>query len=508
LPNAPRRPRWAKKGSVPYPRPMRQRAFALLVLVAASAATVAHAGKAGEVRKAAFKLVNEGVAAYNRADYRAAIPPLQKAAAMSLNSFPAHHYLGLALAGDRRYAEAVEAYKIALDLEPDHLQANVSMGDAWLAQGDTDEAQPYYVKAGKLRPEYAEALDGLARVAEAQALDEQAIALFERALASDKGFAPAYTHLGDLYLRAGKLDEAVKLLVEAVSVRPDFGPGLDRLAAAYGRLGFSNEAVATIRKAIELEPNDPQHRATLGEVLLGMGVVAGAEASFQAAIAIDPADPKARAGLAEISRRRGDYPAALVQIDTALADTRLDRRRRGELTKQRAVIDAERDRAAHLAAAIASGAATAADRAALAALEAARNRFDLAADLLASTNPEGPDRERLAFYLFRAGRFREAHGLYAELALAQPRADLAVNDGACLARLGDDAEAKAAFTRALGIDPDQPLAKLYLGNALLRLGDTAGAASTYRAFLAAFPTGASAEQVRRVLAELPPGAMP
>jgi cytochrome c-type biogenesis protein CcmH len=149
-----------------------------------------------------------------------------------------------------------------------------------------------------------------------------------------------------------------------------------------------------------------------------------------------------------------------------------------------------------------------ADRVAFSALEASRGRFDLAADLLASTDPQGPDRERLAFYYFRAGRFREAHALYAELAAAQPRAELAVNEGASLARLGDDLKAKAAFTRALAIDPDQPLAQLYLGNAQLRLGDTADAASTYRAFLAAFPTGASAEQVRRVLAELPPEATP
>jgi cytochrome c-type biogenesis protein CcmH len=246
----------------------------------------------------------------------------------------------------------------------------------------------------------------------------------------------------------------------------------------------------------------------MGEVLLGMGVVAGAESSFQAAIAIDPGLPKARAGLAEIGRRRGDYAAAFAQIDLALADARIDRRSREALTKQRTAIEAERDRAATLSAAIASGEASAADRVAFSALEASRGRFDLAADLLASTDPQGADRERLAFYLFRAGRFRDAHALYAELTIAHPRADLEINDGASLARLGDDAKAKAAFLRALVIDPDQPLAKLYLGNAQLRLGDTAEAAATYRAFLAAFPIGPSAEQVRRVLAELPGAAKP
>ena len=480
----------------------------LLLLAAALAATPGFAGKANEVRRDAFKLLNEGVAAYNRADYRAAIVPLQKAAAMSLNSFPANYFLGLSLAGDRRYADAVEAYKVALDLDPDHLQANVAIGDAWLMLGDTDEALPYYVRAAKLRPEYAPALDGTARVAEALADQEKAISLYGRALASDKGFAPAYTHLGDLYLRAGRLDDAVKLLVEAVSVRPDFGPGLDRLASAYGRLGFNNEAVATIRKAIELEPKNPEHRVTLGNVLLGMGVVAAAEASFQAAIAIDPADPKARAGLAEIARRRGDVEGAFAHIDAALADERLDRRSRDELTAKRAAIAAERDREVQLTAAIASGAATPADRVALSELEAAKGHFDRAAELLAAASPAGPDRERLSFYLFRSGRFLEAHERYAELARAERRADLEVNDGASLARAGDDVKAKAAFERALAIDPNQAQAKLYLANALLRLGDVPAATAAYQAFLTANPTGATAEQARRVLAELSPTDKP
>ena len=239
-----------------------------------------------------------------------------------------------------------------------------------------------------------------------------------------------------------------------------------------------------------------------------MGAVAGAEASFQAALTLDAALPEARRGLAEIARRRGDYDAALLQLDAALSDERLDRRNRQELTVKRAAIVAEHERASALEALIASGSATPADRAALSALEAARGRFDRAADLLAAGEPVGPDRERLAFCLFRAGRFREAHALYAELAQSGKRADLEVNDGASLARSGDDAKAKEAFERALAIEPGQPLAKLYLGNALLRMGDPAGAAATYRAFLTAFPTGAAAEQVRRVLSELTPGAAP
>jgi len=481
------------------------RAAGVLALIAGLSAP-AWAGRAIEVRKEAFTLLNEGVSAYNRGDYKAAIDALTKASNMSLNSFRTYYFLGLALTGDRRYADAGQALSVALDLDPSHLQANVASGDALLLQGNVDEASPFYYRALKLRAEYPGALDGLARVAEAQADDDRAIAFYERAIASDKGFAAAYMHLGDLYLRRGRLDDAVKLLVESVRIRPDFGPGLNRLAAAYGRLGFSNEAVATIRRAIELEPKIAEHRSILGHVLLGMGVDGAAAAAFKQAIALDPGEPKAHAGLAELARRGGRYDEALSEIDLALADDRLDRRQRETLQATRAAVLAEKTKASDLEARAAAGTASAADMAALAEILAARGEWERAALLLESTAPQGPAREPLAYYLFRAGRFREAHEAYASLAQGSSRPDLEINNGAALARLGSDPQAIEAFDRALTIDANADRALLYRANALLRLGKPDEAAAAYKRFLEVKPDGESAEQVRRILAQLTPPA--
>ena len=478
-----------------------------LVLAAAltlGLASEAMAGRAGEVRKEAFKLLNEGVAAYNKGDFKAAVTALSKASNMSLNSFRTHYFLGLALSGDRRYADAFQALSIALDLDPSHLQANVASGDALLLQGIVDDASPFYYRALKLRAEFPPALDGLARIAEAQADDDRAIALYERAIASDKGFAVGYTHLGDLYLRHGRLEDAVKLLVEAVTIRPDFGPGLDRLAAAYGRLGYSNEAVATIRRAIELEPRNAEHKATLGHVLLGMGVEGAASAAFREAVALDAGEPRAHAGLAEIARRSGKYDEAIAELDLALADARLDRRTRESLAATRTTLLTEKGDAAALEARAQAGTASAADMSALAALLAGRGEWSRAALLLEATSPQGTDRERLAFYYFRSGRFRDAHAAYAELAKTGGRGDLEINDGASLARLGSDAEAIAAYDRALAIDDTQARALLFRANSLLRLGRSADAIGAYKRFLEVKPDGESSEQARRILALLSP----
>jgi tetratricopeptide (TPR) repeat protein len=476
--------------------------------LAASSLPVALAAPADQVRQESFSLLNEGVAALKRGDYKTAVEKLERCAAMALSSFRAHYYLGVALNGDRRYADAVDALKIALDLDPTHLQAHTELGDAYLLMGDTDEAEAEYYRALKLRPEYPQALDGIARVYEAKADDNQAEVFYRRAIESNRGYADAYTHLGDLYLRLGRLDEAVELLVEAVSIRPDFAAGLNRLALAYSRLGLYNEAVSTIQEAIELEPQAPEHRATLGHIQLDLGLLAGAQQSFATALELDPGLPWALVGTAEIARRQGDYDRALSDLDEALSDERIRTSWRKRIEAIRAEVSQERDRMAEVAARLENSDATPSDYRTAAAVYASRQLWEEAAQYQALSEPDGDEWERLAYYLFRAGAYREAHRIYAEMAKSRTSADLEVNAGVALARLGNDLGAFDAYERALQITPDHLLAQLYSGNALLRLGRESEAVAAYKAYLDAGGEGESAERARRILEQLAPDLLP
>jgi len=479
---------------------------ALLTLIAAAllAGPGAEAGRASEVRRRAYELLNEGVTAYKNGEFPVAVEKLRASSAVALNSFRAYFYLGLALSADRRYAEAIESLGVALDLDPSHLQSLVALGDAQWKLGDLAEADAAYFRALKLRPEYADALDGLARVQESRGQVEPAIATFQRAIASNRGFAPAYTHLGDLYLRLGRFEEAVRLLEEAVSARPDFAAGLNRLALAYGRLGLSNEAIATIQRARELEPKNPEHPATLGLLQLDEGSTAAAERSFAAALGLDAAQPEALAGLAETARRRGDYAEAVRRIDAALADPRLDAPRAKRLGEFRERVLAEGTEVAALEERLGAGTASADDRERLARIYALRSQWSAAIDLERTLEPDRAQRERLAYLLFRASRFREAHEIYSALHAEEPTPVAALNDGVALALLGDDAGAIRSFQSALATDPASGPAKVFLANALLRTGDTSGAIAAYRQFLDAGARGERAERVRRILAQLAP----
>jgi len=423
-----------------------------------------------------------------------------------LNNFRAHYYLGLALIGDRRYTEAIEALDIALDLDPSHIQTHVARGDAQLKQGDLQESKAAYFLALKLRPEYAPALDGLARLEAAGAEEEAAIALYQRAIASDAGFALAYTHLGDLYLAREQYEEAVQLLEEAVSVRPDFGAGLNRLAQAYGKLGLDTLAIGTIHTARELEPNNPSHASTLGWLYIGQGLVATSENWFLAGLELDRGYPEARRGLAEVARRRGQYDLALSQMDTALADTRLEALERKRLQEYRDTLGTEFDRMTELETLRDAGDAHPDDIAQLAMIYAARGDWNGA--VLALENAQGAENrdERLGYALFRAGRYRDALNVY-DAAADDGSVDHAINRGVCAARLGHDLKAVEAYEHALELEPKHRNATLYLGNALLRLGRRDEAVETYKAFLEQGTRGEAAERVRRILGQVAPGAV-
>jgi len=478
-----------------------------LMLAAALLAPASLAGKAGEVRTASFKLLNQGVAAYKRGDYPLAVEKLNRSTAMALNSFRGYYYLGLALIGDRRYPESIDALTVATDLDPVHLQAIVALGDAFLKHGDLEEARAGYFRALKLRPEFPAAVDGLARILESRAEEDDAIGTYLRAIASDKGYAPAYTHLGDLYLRLNRFEEAVELLEEAVSIRPDYAPGLNRLAAAYGRLGLDNDAIATIQQAMRLTPKDARHPATLGELQLGQGFTAAAEKSFLRALELDESLPEGRRGLAEVARRRGQYDLALGQIDLALADVRLDAATVQRLMRFREEVERERTLIAPLEERVHSGEATTNDFAALADIYSGRGLWPRAIEMQLQADDNLAGRESLAYMFFKANRFREAHEIYAELAASGGGA-LALNDGVSLAMLGDDEAALAAYRRALESEPGLEPARLYMGNALLRLGRQQAAVEAYKSFLDRVTGGEAAERVRRILMQIAPEVLP
>ena len=488
-------------------------AFLALVLLLATPAA-AFAFSASEARSRSFKLQSEGMRLYREGKYDEAIDAFRQVVNMHLNSFMAWYYLGASLVAERRYSEAIEPLKISLDLQPDYIQGHMVLGDAYLKYGETGEARACYLRVLDLQPNYAGAHDGLGRLFESLGQDSEAEAEYRKALEINVAFADAYTHLGELYLRQGRLDDATKLFLKAIAMKPDFSQAYTRLGVALSRQERFDDAIAAARKSQALAPRDPEPYVALARVYIDLQSFRRAQECIDAALRLDPEHVWAHVILAELRRAQGDLAGAQeglkARYDRGIDDPRLKRVAHDSLTSLRA--DAER--AAALRAAAAASPGTPSATIDLARFLAKQRAHLQAAEMLegaARTTAGGPEDPAVLFeaameYL-AARRQARAIALFDRLAAdaAGPpdlRAAALFNRGVASGAAGLDPEAVQSFRDCLALHPDDAQALLYLGNALLRLGQREEARASYAAYLEKAGPGSEADRVRRLVQDL------
>ena len=486
----------------PMPKAQRFPWIALLMVAALLlSSTPALAVKALEARNIAFKLQSEAMKLYKEGSYRKAIELLRQVTNLSLNSFLAYFYLGLSLSADHRYSEALEPLKIALELEPGHIQAHIALGDVYLKLGDVSEARAEYLRALYAQESYAPAHDGLGRVYEAQGDYDRAIEEYKKALQINIAYPDAYANLGELYLSRDRLDEAIELFLKAIQVKPDFALGYSRLGIAYSREGMINQAIAAIGRGKEIAPQDPLPYLSLGQIFLEAGNLDRAESEIEAALARDPAEYEGWLLKARLLMAREDLNGALSVLETALASDIRDPAGRRELERAQEKFRATATRIAGLTSAIAATPDNVEPYGELAAVlfdAGATGKAVEPARRAAEISPDDATRLQLAYYLLMAQQSAEAAALLKELAeRGSPTALL--NLGVAQASLGQDEAATDSYRKYLESHPKDPLPHLYLGNSLFRLGRGSEARAAYQNYLDLASGDEKTGRVRRLL---------
>lgn len=498
--------------------------FAALLALASAGQAHAEVSRSQELRASVFKDLTDGIQAYKEGRPKDAIPLLERAADIALNSFRAYHYLGLAYFADRQYRKALEPQEVALELDPVSLPAHVALGDCHLKLGDPGEALAEYHRALALQEDYAPALDGLARTAEASGDIEKAIEHYRRAIELNPGFPDASLNLGDLYLREGRNQEATLLFLDAIKVRPDFAAAYNRLGAAYSRQELSNEAIAALRHAAALERGNPWHPVTIGGIFLDLDNLVQAEREFDEALKMDPDYLEAYLAKAALLRRQGRLDEAVVFLDVGLSRNVEAPDVRARLRETREEYAQDNERLTALQASVSprsdavegeGGVAPTDDPDALVALADLRQQLGDHAEAVrllqqAVTQGGASDPlllERLAYNQLRAGLFERAEQTYEGLLTASPeRVDILIN--LALARIGlsDHAGAEEALREASRLRPGDARPLAYLGNVYVLSGRRDDAIKSLDASLALM-TEQSAERprVERLLGALRDG---
>jgi tetratricopeptide (TPR) repeat protein len=102
---------------------------------------------------------------------------------------------------------------------PGKARKEFDKGRELLSKGKNDEALDHFKKATEIYPQYAAAFDAMGTIrSEASMPDAQKF--FLSAIAADKQFRPAYTHLAKTYIAEKNFPEAERLLNVAVPLDP------------------------------------------------------------------------------------------------------------------------------------------------------------------------------------------------------------------------------------------------------------------------------------------------
>ncbi len=169
--------------------------------------------------------------------------------------FETHNALGVAYVQLGRVPEALDQFRTALALAPDHAQASYNIGVIAMGEHRIPDAIASFEQAIAARPDYAEAHNNLGVAFEATRRDDDAERQFRAALSALPSHAAAHNNLGRLLLARGNVSEAVPHFRSALLSRPDDPDALYNLGRALVAEGHEAEAVQVWRRAITVRPD-------------------------------------------------------------------------------------------------------------------------------------------------------------------------------------------------------------------------------------------------------------
>ena len=217
-------------------------------------------------------------------------------------------------AGD--FARAERELQAVLKRSPQFYPSETALGYLDLARSNHTSALERFDRVLQSRAEYVPALVGRGETLLAQSREAEALAAFEAAVKLDPKLVEIGRRVEVLRARAAqenvasarraaqanRLDEAVALYEKAIAASPESAFLLRDLADVEAKQGKTDQALARYRRAIELDPSDSASRIRIGEILDARGDIEGAMKMYQEASNLEPS-PELRRRMAALDAR-------------------------------------------------------------------------------------------------------------------------------------------------------------------------------------------------------------
>ncbi len=196
-----------------------------------------------------------GLIAYRRSHYERALDLITQAIRHHATTPLFFYNQGRVHQALHQWSEAERAYRHALSLQPDDMNALGNLGNVLREQGALDEARAVYEQVVTLKPDHAEGYNNMGVVLKAQGKAEEAKAAWRRALALNPDNAEAHYNLGMMLFECEHIDEAIERFQAAVSVKPQYAKACHGLGLARLWQGDVEGAFQAFRASAHLTHN-------------------------------------------------------------------------------------------------------------------------------------------------------------------------------------------------------------------------------------------------------------
>lgn len=238
-------------------------------------------------------------------------------------------YLGELEEKGENWAKAFAAYKKAVELDPDLIEARVRVARFYLAQANAMKARDEksgeanalglvqeQIKEIRLRqPGNLEAMALEAALWVNEGDTDKAQAQLEKVVARDPGLQSAAILLAKIYDQKGHGDDAETVLVKAIAENTEHLTLQQNLAVYYAQHKKNDQAETVLRKIVEEHPEELNYRVSLASFLGRTGQLDKAEQALNDAIAADPEDLQRYLLVAEFLASRKGNQAAIAQLE-------------------------------------------------------------------------------------------------------------------------------------------------------------------------------------------------
>jgi Tfp pilus assembly protein PilF len=185
---------------------------------------------------------------------------------------------------------------------PENAKGHNNLGLAYETVGLVEEAIEQYKIAIELEQDFAEAYNNLGNVYQRKSLIDKAIENYEAALKFRPGLSGTYSNLGLAYQKKGLIDKALENYEVALKLRPYLPEAHYNIGLIYLTEGFLDKSIERFKIAVQLKPDWQMPHFLLGRIYLEKGIIESAQQEFKTVLRLNPGHIKAQEFLDNISR--------------------------------------------------------------------------------------------------------------------------------------------------------------------------------------------------------------